>query len=137
MAAAGWGRIVMTSSMAGRGGWAKLSHYAATKWGLIGMAKSLAVEVAPHGVTVNVICPSSVNTPMMHNEASYRLFRPDLDSPNVDDALPAFQAVNVQPVPYVEPADISDAVCFLVSDDARYITGSILSVAAGVNALNI
>jgi SDR family mycofactocin-dependent oxidoreductase len=137
MAAAGWGRIIMTSSMAGRGGWQQLAHYSASKWGMIGLAKSLAMEVAPLGVTVNVLCPSSVNTPMMHNDFAYRLFRPDLENPTVADALPAFQAVNVQQVPYVEPDDISDAVSFLVSEDARYITGATLSVAAGVNALNV
>lgn len=131
------GRVVITSSMAGRSGWQNIGHYAASKWGVIGLAKSLAVEVAPRRITVNVVCPSSVNTPMMNNDAAYRLFRPDLDAPTLEDALPAFQEVNVQPVPYAEPSDISDAVLFLVSDDAHAITGSTLSVAAGVNARNI
>jgi (+)-trans-carveol dehydrogenase/(-)-trans-carveol dehydrogenase len=99
--------------------------------------KSLALEVAPHGITVNVICPSSVNTVMANNEGSFRLFRPDLPDPKLEDALPALTEVNVIPVPWVEPNDISDAVLFLASDEAWGITGATLSVSAGVNARNI
>jgi SDR family mycofactocin-dependent oxidoreductase len=131
------GRVVATASMAGRAGWENIGHYAATKWALIGLIKSLALEVAPHGITANVICPSSVDTPMTNNEGSFRLFRPDLDDPTLEDAIPAFTAVNVIPVPWVDPNDISDAVMFLASEDAAGITGATLSVAAGVNARNI
>ena len=137
MLARNTGRVVATASMAGRAGWENIGHYAATKWGLIGLIKSLALEVAPHGITANVICPSSVNTPMTNNEGSFRLFRPDLEDPTLEDALPAFTSVNVIPVPWVEPDDISDAVLFLASDGAAGITGATLSVAAGVNARNI
>jgi SDR family mycofactocin-dependent oxidoreductase len=133
----GYGRVIATSSMAGRAGWENIGHYAAAKWGLIGMLKSLALEVAPRGITANVVCPSSVNTPMMHNDASYRLFRPDLENPTREDALPAFQSVNVIPVPYAETDDVSDAVLFLAGDRAKYITGTTLSPATGVNARNI
>jgi SDR family mycofactocin-dependent oxidoreductase len=137
MVEAGFGRVVAISSMAGRAGWENIGHYAASKWGLIGMVKSLALEVAPRGVTANVVCPSSVNTPMMTNEFSYRLFRPDLEDPTLEDALPAFQSINVIPAPYAEPDDISDAVLFLASEQARHITGATLSAAIGVNAKNV
>jgi len=137
MIEAGFGRVVATSSMAGRAGWENIGHYAASKWGLIGMVKSLALEVADRGITANVICPSSVNTPMMHNESSYRLFRPDLEDPTMEDALPAFQSINVLPVPYAETDDISDSVLFLASDEAKYITGATLSPSTGVNARNV
>lgn len=133
----GYGRVIATSSMAGRAGWENIGHYAASKWGLIGMVKSLALEVADRGVTANIVCPSSVNTPMMHNEASYRLFRPDLEDPTMEDALPAFQSVNVLPVPYAETDDISDSVLFLASDKAKFITGATLSPSTGVNARNV
>ncbi|HTU15792.1 MAG TPA: mycofactocin-coupled SDR family oxidoreductase [Solirubrobacterales bacterium] len=133
----GYGRVIATSSMAGRAGWENIGHYAASKWGLIGMVKSLALEVANRGVTANIVCPSSVNTPMMHNEASYRLFRPDLEDPTMEDALPAFQSVNVLPVPYAETDDISDSVLFLASDEAKFITGATLSPSTGVNARNV
>ncbi|MHB1536898.1 MAG: mycofactocin-coupled SDR family oxidoreductase [Solirubrobacteraceae bacterium] len=131
------GRIVATASMAGRAGWENIGHYAASKWGVIGLIKSLALEVAPHRITANVVCPSSVNTKMMHNDSSYRLFRPDLESPTREDVLPAFASINLIPVPYVEPDDISDGVLFLASDEAAAITGVALSVSAGVNALNV
>jgi SDR family mycofactocin-dependent oxidoreductase len=131
------GRVIATASMAGRAGWENIGHYAAAKWGIIGMIKSLALELAPHMITANVICPSSVNTTMMNNDASYRLFRPDLEAPTREDALPAFASVNVIPAPYAEPDDISDAVLFLASDEAWAITGATLSVAMGVNARNI
>ena len=131
------GRIVATASMAGRAGWENIAHYAASKWGVIGFVKSVALELAPYGVTANVVCPSSVNTPMMHNDAAYRLFRPDLEDPTREDALPAFASVNLIPEPYAEPDDISDAVLFLCSDEARSISGSTLSVAMGVNAANV
>ena len=131
------GRIVATASMAGRAGWENIGHYAAAKWGVIGLVKSVALEVAPYGITANVVCPSSVNTPMMHNDAAYQLFRPDLEAPTLEEALPAFASTNVQPVPYVEPDDVSDAVLFLASDEARFITGATLSPAAGVNARNV
>jgi SDR family mycofactocin-dependent oxidoreductase len=133
----GYGRIVATASMAGRAGWENIGHYAASKWGVIGLIKSLALEVAPHGVTANVVAPSSVNTPMMHNDAAYRLFRPDLENPTREDALPAFASVNLIPEPYAEPGDISDAVLFLASDEARFITGAVLSPSMGLSASNV
>jgi SDR family mycofactocin-dependent oxidoreductase len=137
MVARGHGRIVATASMAGRAGWENIGHYAASKWGVIGLIKSLALEVAPHGVTANVVAPSSVNTPMMHNDAAYRLFRPDLENPTREDALPAFASVNLIPEPYAEPGDISDAVLFLASDEARFITGAVLSPSMGLSASNV
>jgi SDR family mycofactocin-dependent oxidoreductase len=137
MVSRGYGRIIATSSMAGRAGWENIGHYAASKWGVIGLVKSVALEVAAHGVTANVICPSAVNTPMMLNGPSYQLFRPDVVDPSLEDALPAFTGVNVIPVPYVEPSDISDAVAFLASEQAAMVSGAVLSVSAGVNTRNI
>ena len=137
MVAQGYGRIIATSSMAGRAGWENIGHYAASKWGIIGLVKSVALEVAANGITANVICPSAVNTPMMLNRPSYQLFRPDIVDPTLDDALGAFTGVNVIPVPFVEPSEISAAVAFLASDEAAMISGAVLSVSAGVNTRNI
>lgn len=131
-----YGRIVATSSMAGRVGFPNIGHYVATKWGVIGLAKSLAMEVASNGITVNAVCPTGVDTDMIQNEAAYRLFLPDAENPTREDAAGAFQALNAIPVPWVEPQDISNAILFLVSDDARYITGEAIHVAAGQNASN-
>ena len=77
-----WGRVIITSSMAGKGGYPQFSHYSASKWAVIGLAKTVALEVATTGTTVNVICPCCVDTPIIHNSTMYRLFRPDLDSPD-------------------------------------------------------
>ena len=74
----GSGRIVATASMAARGGSRNLSAYSASKWGVIGLVKCLALEVAGTGVTVNAVCPAAVETPMVLNDANYRLFCPDL-----------------------------------------------------------
>jgi SDR family mycofactocin-dependent oxidoreductase len=130
----GYGRIVVTASMAARGGWENLGHYTASKWGVIGLVKSLALEVAAQGVTVNAVCPTSVNTPMMHNDAAYRAVRPDIENPTLEDALPGFTAANPIPVPWVDPSDITEAVLFLASDEARYITGESIAVSAGASA---
>ena len=130
------GRIVATASMAGRVGMPNIAHYVAAKWGVIGLVKSVAMEVAQYGITVNAVCPTTVNTPMIHNDATYKLFRPDLENPTADDALAAFSSLNVLPIPWVEPEDISNAILFLISDDARYITGTAVEVAAGMNASN-
>jgi SDR family mycofactocin-dependent oxidoreductase len=132
----GSGRIVATSSMAGKVGFPNIGHYVAAKWGVIGLVKSLAMEVGAHGITVNAICPTTVDTPMIQNEAAYRLFLPDVEDPTREDAGPAFQTLNAIPVPWVETIDISNAMAFLCSDEARYITGETIAVAAGQNAAN-
>lgn len=136
MIAQGYGRIVATSSMAGKVGVPNAAHYCAAKWGVIGLVKSLAREVGGSGITVNAVCPTGVDTAMIQNEATYRLFAPGAERPTREDAEPAFRAMNVIPVPWVEPSDVSDAMAFLCSDEARYITGETISVAAGQNAVN-
>jgi SDR family mycofactocin-dependent oxidoreductase len=132
----GSGRIVATSSMAGKGGFPNVGHYVAAKWGVIGLVKTTAMEVAPHGITVNAICPTSVDTMMIQNEAAYRLFLPDHENPTREDAAAAFQTLNPIPVPWIEPVDISNAMVFLCSDEARYISGETIAVAAAQNATN-
>ncbi|MGH3518203.1 MAG: SDR family oxidoreductase [Haloechinothrix sp.] len=73
---------------------------------------------------------------MIQNEAAYKLFLPDAEHPTREDAAPIFQTLNAIPVPWVEPVDISNAMVFLCSDEARYITGETIAVAAGSNASN-
>jgi SDR family mycofactocin-dependent oxidoreductase len=130
----GSGRIVATSSMGGRMGNPNLAHYVAAKWGVIGLVKTLALEVAAQGITVNAVCPATVDSDMVHNPALYGLFAPDLTSPTRDEVEPRYAAMSPMGVPWVSPADITDAVMFLVSDEARYISGSTLDVSTAAAA---
>jgi SDR family mycofactocin-dependent oxidoreductase len=134
MVARGYGRIVATSSIVGRQGSANIGHYVAAKWGVIGLVKSLAVEVAASGVTVNAVLPTSVGTEMIRNEPFHRLFLPDADEIRLPEVEAAYTALNPIPVPWLAPGDVSDAVLFLASDEARFITGDALPVALGWNA---
>jgi (+)-trans-carveol dehydrogenase len=125
------GSIVLTSSVAGVKGVPNAVHYAAAKHGVVGIMRTLANELAPHMIRVNTVHPTAVSTDMIHNDATYRAFRPDLPSPGRDDAEAGFTALNALPVPWVDPVDVSNAVLFLASDEARYITGSTLLIDAG------
>ena len=91
----------------------------------------LARELAPRQIRANVIHPTNVNTDMLHNEGMYRSFRPDLEAPTREDATPAFHVQQAMPIPWIEPVDVSNAVLFLASDEARYVTGMQLRVDAG------
>jgi (+)-trans-carveol dehydrogenase len=125
------GSIVLTSSVAGLKSYPNLAHYVAAKHGVTGLARALAVELAPHRIRVNSVHPTQVDTDMIQNDVMYRLFRPDLDSPGRADFAEASRATGLLPVDWVEAADVSSALLFLASDDARYITGIALPVDAG------
>ncbi len=129
-----YGRLVATSSGAGRTGTPNLSHYAATKWGLIGFVKSVALEVAAHGITANVVCPSTVDTPMVHNPALYGLFAPDMAERTKDTVRPRYEAMNPIRVAWLDPNEISNAVMFLASDRSAFISGETIEVSAGGSA---
>jgi len=125
------GAIVITSSTAGLKGMANIAHYTAAKHGLVGLMRTLANEVAPHRIRVNTVHPTNVATDMILNDSTFRLFRPDIANPTQDDMIDAMTALNALPVPWVEPVDVANAVAFLVSDEARYITGAALPIDAG------
>ena len=129
-----WGRIIGISSMMGRSSNPGIPAYVASKWGVIGLVKSVAMELAAFGVTVNAIAPGNVSTPMIHNDTLYGLMRPDLDRPTREDVEPGMTALHVQPVPWLEPEEITAAVVFLVSEGARHITGTVIDVDAGASA---
>jgi SDR family mycofactocin-dependent oxidoreductase len=92
---------------------------------------SLAKQLAPLSIRANIVHPTNVNSPMLNSEPMYRTFRPDLEHPTKEDALLAFPVMQAMPIPYVEPEDTSNAVCFLASDESRYVTGLQLKVDAG------
>ncbi|HZZ47019.1 MAG TPA: mycofactocin-coupled SDR family oxidoreductase [Pseudonocardia sp.] len=125
------GSIIITSSTAGITGFNNLGHYVAAKHGVVGLAKVLAIELAPHSIRCNTVHPTTCDTPMIDNEAVRSLFLPGVDKPTKDDAKELMKAMNALPVPWVEAVDISNAVLFLASDEARYVTGIQLPVEAG------
>lgn len=128
------GRIIATSSSVAREGGPNNANYAASKWGVIGFVKSIAIELAEFGVTVNALSPMSVSTDMCHNDRTYTLFRPDLAAPTEDDVRDTFAGLNPMRVPWLELDDVTEAVKYLVSDGGRYVTGAALDVAGGWNA---
>jgi NAD(P)-dependent dehydrogenase (short-subunit alcohol dehydrogenase family) len=93
--------------------------------------RALAKQLAPLSIRANVVHPTNVNSPMLHSDPMYKTFRPDLEHPTKEDALLAFPVMQAMPIPYVEPEDTSNAVCFLASDESRYVTGLSLRVDAG------
>lgn len=125
------GSIVITSSAVGLKAVQNTVHYGSAKHGLVGLMRTLALELAPHSIRVNSLHPTSVDTDMILNDSTYRMFRPDLDHPTMDDAADVFVTVNALPVKWVEAIDVSNALLFLASDEARYITGVALPVDAG------
>jgi len=125
------GSIVLTSSTAGLKGTPNVAQYTASKHGVVGLMRTLALELAPHSIRVNSVHPTGVATDMILNEATFRLFLPDTEHPTRQQAAEVFATTNALPVPWVEPRDISNAVLWLASDEARYVTGVTLPVDAG------
>jgi SDR family mycofactocin-dependent oxidoreductase len=128
------GAITITSSSIGLKATTGNVHYTSAKHGVIGLVRTLAHELAPHNIRVNAVCPTTVNSPMITNDALYSLFRPDLESPSLADAEPGLNDLNLLDVTMMEPAEVSAAISWLVSDDARYVTGIALPVDAGSTA---
>jgi (+)-trans-carveol dehydrogenase len=128
---AGGGSIVIVNSAAGMRAYRNLAHYTAAKHGLVGLMRNLALELGEDWIRVNSVHPTGVDTPMMLNDAALRLYRPDLENPTREDVVGVFAGVHALPVPWVEPVDVSNAVVFLASDEARYVTGASLPVDAG------
>lgn len=125
------GSIVITSSLASISVNENIAHYSAAKSGLVGLMSVLAKELGPQSIRVNSIHPTTVATPMILNEPTYKLFRPDLENPTRADFDEAAAQMNRLPVTMVEPVDISEAVLYLVSDSGRYVTGTTHVVDAG------
>lgn len=105
--------------------------YSFAKRSVAGFVNDLAIVLAPRRIRVNAVHPTNTNTDMLNSDPMYREFRPDLENPTREDALPAFHVMTAMGLPYVEPRDIADTVLFLVSDESRYVTGAQLRVDAG------
>ncbi|BBZ32612.1 mycofactocin-coupled SDR family oxidoreductase [Mycolicibacterium confluentis] len=125
------GSIILTSSVGGLKAYPHCGNYIAAKHGVVGLMRTFAVELGHHMIRVNSVHPTHVATPMLHNEGTFKMFRPDLENPGPDDMAPICQMFHTLPIPWVEARDISNAVLFLASDEARYVTGVTLPVDAG------
>ncbi|MDR0854895.1 MAG: SDR family oxidoreductase [Christensenellaceae bacterium] len=118
------GVIINNSSVGGLRGMNRLSHYAASKWALVGLTKSVALENAEYGIRVISIHPTGVNTPMNDGLAEMEGTTPQ--------AIAERSAGNLLPVPWIEPEDVADSVLFLSSSKAKYVTGSQYVLDAGL-----
>jgi NAD(P)-dependent dehydrogenase (short-subunit alcohol dehydrogenase family) len=119
------GVIINNSSIAGLRGMNRLSHYAASKWGLTGLTKSWAIELAPHNIRVISIHPTGVNTPMNDGLAALEGLTPqEIGERSAGNLLPG--------VPWIEPEDVAQAVLYLASERARFVTGSQFVLDAGL-----
>jgi NAD(P)-dependent dehydrogenase (short-subunit alcohol dehydrogenase family) len=119
------GVIINNSSIAGLRGMNRMSHYAASKWGLTGLTKSWAIELAPNNIRVVSIHPTGVNTPMNDGLAALEGTTPEeIAERSAGNLLPG--------VPWIEPDDVAQAVLYLASDRARFVTGSQFVLDAGL-----
>lgn len=125
------GSVVFVSSTVGLRGAPGQSHYAASKHGLQGLMLSLANEVGQHNIRVNSVNPGAVNTEMAVNKSLLKMFLPDIENPTPEDAAELFSALTLLPIPWVEPEDVSNAVAWLASDEARFVHGVAIPVDGG------
>ncbi|SNS83602.1 (+)-trans-carveol dehydrogenase [Geodermatophilus saharensis] len=127
------GSIVLTSSAAGLMAYPNLAHYTAAKHGVTGLMRVLAVELAPHMIRVNSVHPTTVDTPMVQNPATYELFT-GRQGVSREEAVEAFKPLNALPIPWIEAVDVSNAILYLASDESRYVTGTTMVIDAGAMA---
>jgi SDR family mycofactocin-dependent oxidoreductase len=125
------GSVVLISSLAGLQGHPNIANYVAAKHGLVGLMRTLALELAPQMIRVNSIHPTQINTPMIMNDVTKKLFVPDKENPSDEEFANASQQSQAMPIPWVESIDVSNALLFLASDEARYITGVALPLDGG------
>ncbi len=132
IAAGEGGSIVFVNSVNGLKPGPGIGHYAASKHGAVGLMRTLAHELGPHRIRVNTVHPTMVATDMAVNPASMRRYFPGKEDATVDDLAERMRGRHALPVPWVEAVDISNAVLWLASDEARYVTGASLPVDAGM-----
>lgn len=125
------GCIVLVSSVAGIRGFMGMGHYSATKHGIVGLMQTLAQELGPHNIRVNAVNPGLINTEMAMNEKLISQFLPDTPNPTHEQLAAVYGQLTLLPNPWLEPVDVSNAVLWLASPEARYITGVTLPVDAG------
>ncbi|GAA1948312.1 mycofactocin-coupled SDR family oxidoreductase [Nocardioides panacihumi] len=127
------GSIILTSSSAGIRASRNTAHYVASKFGVVGLMRAMALELGPEMIRVNSVHPTQVDTPMIQNEFMYRRARPDLAEPGRDDLAEASLSRMAMPIPWVDPVEIAHAVVFLASEESRYVTGLAMTVDGGIS----
>lgn len=138
----GGGRIIVTSSTQGRHGMKNGAAYSASKWGIIGLMKSAALEFGQYGITVNAIVPGLINTPLTRHKERYEQVLQDAGKPSTTFVKDEQEAIKILKnrtplgVPWIEPEAIAEMVVFLASDAARMISGATLDVTGGDSAHN-
>ena len=125
------GSFIVIGSVNSLRGAPQISHYVTAKHGQVGFVRSLALEVAEYSIRANLVAPGTVETDMAMSKALLKRYRPDLEDPSVEDVDGVLRARNPLPTRSVEVTDVSNAVVYLASDEARYITGTVLPVDAG------
>jgi (+)-trans-carveol dehydrogenase len=128
------GSISITSSAAGLVALFGRAAYVVSKHGTVGLAKTLAAELAPHWIRVNAVCPTGVDTPLYLNPAIIKAFT-GKENGTRDDMRWTAMSLNLLPVPWIEPRAVSEVMLFLASDEAKYITGIALPVDAGMTTM--
>jgi NAD(P)-dependent dehydrogenase (short-subunit alcohol dehydrogenase family) len=123
--------IVIIGSTCAIKGYPTTGHYTVAKHGLTGLLKVLSAELAPQGVRVNMINPTTVDTPLIHVQSMYDAFVPDGQEKNAANFEGVMRSLHQMDLPWIEPQDVTEAVLWLSSDQARYVTGAQLSVDAG------
>lgn len=138
----GGGRIILTSSTQGQHGTKYGAAYSASKWGLIGLMKSAALELGPHHITVNAVIPGLIDTPLTRHQERYAQVMevggktPTGSAADEDEARKILTAKTPLGVPWIEPGDVAPMVVFLASDAARMVSGGTYDVTAGDSANN-
>jgi NAD(P)-dependent dehydrogenase (short-subunit alcohol dehydrogenase family) len=136
----GGGRIIVTTSTQGRHGTVHGAAYSASKWGIIGLMKSAALELGRYGITVNAVVPGLVDTPLTRHQERYAQAlvaagKHPTGSPADDDAArQILAAASPLGIPWLAPEDVAPIVVFLASDDARLVSGATYDVTAGDSA---
>lgn len=125
------GSIVLVSSVAGLRGIGYQAAYTAAKHGVVGLVRTLVNEVSKHGIRVNSVHPTVVDTPMIHNEEVYGAFMPTVEEPSREAFDRQSRRLHPLRIPWVEPVDVASAIAWLASDESRYVTGVQLPVDAG------
>ncbi len=127
------GSVILTSSMAGLKGVANTANYTAAKHALVGLSRTVAKDAGEYNIRVNTVHPGSIPTKLLLHDMVYKLFRPELEGPGLDDCVDIFAQLNMLPDAFQQPEDVANAVLFLASDLSRVTTGTTLTVDGGAS----